>query len=177
MAIQKIGHVGIYAKDLDNMRRFYSDIVGLTIADEDLNLGAVFMTSDPEREHHEFVLFRSKGEETCVQQLSFSCESPQDIVSYYQRFKENGVRFDLSSGSVRAEALPDESVLRKLWGGQALATYYLMRELPVDATPFGPENVISLWTGPVSGTGLVPGATKTTGVYLSPATGYTLGRG
>jgi len=94
MAIQKIGHVGIYAKDLDNMRHFYTDIVGLKIADEDLNLGAVFMTSDPEREHHEFVLFRSKGEETCVQQLSFSCESPQDIVNYYQRFKENGVRFD-----------------------------------------------------------------------------------
>jgi aldehyde:ferredoxin oxidoreductase len=87
------------------------------------------------------------------------------------------LRVDLSSGSIRAEALPDERTLRKFWGGQALATWYLMRDLPRDATPFGPENVISLWTGPVSGTGLVPGATKTTGVYLSPATGYTLGRG
>lgn len=95
MAIKKLGHVGIYAKDLMNLRRFYSEVLGLTIADEDLSgLGAVFMTSDPEREHHEFVLFGSKGENTCVQQLSFSCDSPQDIVSYYHRFKEEGVRFD-----------------------------------------------------------------------------------
>lgn len=95
MAIQKIGHIGIYARDLMNLRRFYSEVVGLTIADEDLNTGGVFMTSDPEREHHEFVLFQAKnGEQSCVQQISFSCESPQDIVNYYHRFKEHGVRFD-----------------------------------------------------------------------------------
>jgi catechol 2,3-dioxygenase-like lactoylglutathione lyase family enzyme len=94
MAIKKIGHVGIYAQDLENMRRFYTEVVGLKIADEDLDLGACFMTSDPEREHHEFVLFRSKGEKTCVQQISFSCEDVQDIVNYYHRFKEHGIRFD-----------------------------------------------------------------------------------
>ena len=95
MAIKKIGHVGIYAQDLMNMRRFYSEVVGLKIADEDLNgLGAVFMTSDPEREHHEFVLFGSRGEKTCVQQISFSCESPEDVLGYYRRFKEHGVKFD-----------------------------------------------------------------------------------
>jgi catechol-2,3-dioxygenase len=95
MAIQKIGHVGIYARDLMNMRRFYSEVVGLTISDEDLNTGGVFMTSDKEREHHEFVLFQAKnGEQSCVQQISFSCESPQDVVNYYHRFKEHGVRFD-----------------------------------------------------------------------------------
>ncbi len=95
MAIQKIGHVGIYAKDIMKMRHFYSEVVGLTIADEDLNgLGAVFMTSDKEREHHEFVLFGRPEETTCVQQISFSCESLQDIVNYYHRFKEHSVRFD-----------------------------------------------------------------------------------
>jgi len=96
MAIQKIGHVGIYARDLMKLRQFYTEVVGLKIADEDLDgLGAVFMTSDPEREHHELVLFPAKnGEQTCVQQISFSCESPRDIVNYYHRFKEHGVRFD-----------------------------------------------------------------------------------
>ena len=34
MAIQKLGHVGIYARDLENMRDFYSRVVGLQIADE-----------------------------------------------------------------------------------------------------------------------------------------------
>ena len=57
MAIQKLGHVGIYANDLENMRDFYTRVVGLQIADEAPN--AVFMSVDPEREHHEFVIFRS----------------------------------------------------------------------------------------------------------------------
>ena len=44
---------------------------------------AVFMSSDPDREHHEFVLFRSSGPEqqTCVQQISFSCEKLEDVVA------------------------------------------------------------------------------------------------
>jgi len=87
------------------------------------------------------------------------------------------LRVDLTSSSIRTEPLPDETVLRKLWGGQALASYFLLRELPLDAKPLGPESVISMMTGPISGTGLVPGATKITAVYLSPATGYSLGRG
>ncbi len=76
------------------------------------------------------------------------------------------LRVDLTSGSIRTEPLPDETVLRKLWGGQALASYFLLRELPLDAKPLGPESVISMMTGPISGTGLVPGATK----IASPAT-------
>src|SRR3981081_270436 len=93
MPIQKLGHVGIYARDLENMRDFYTRVVGLHVADESAN--AVFMSSDPDREHHEFVIFRSGGPEqqTCVQQLSFSCEKLEDIIEYYQRFKDNDVRF------------------------------------------------------------------------------------
>ena len=79
MAIQKLGHVGIYANDLQNMRDFYSRVIGLHIADE--TPSAVFMSSDPDREHHEFVIFKSSGPEqqTCVQQLSFSCEKLEDV--------------------------------------------------------------------------------------------------
>jgi len=96
MPIKKLGHVGIYAKDVRKLRQFYTDVVGLQVADEDLDgLGACFMTSDPEREHHEFVIFGSRnGEETCVQQISFSCESLQDVINYYDKFKQYGVRFD-----------------------------------------------------------------------------------
>jgi catechol-2,3-dioxygenase len=94
MPIKKLGHVGIWAKDLPRMRDFYASVVGLKIADETPT--AVFMSSDPEREHHEFVLFQANeaNTHTSVQQISFSCESIQDIVGYYQRFKEHGVRFE-----------------------------------------------------------------------------------
>ena len=40
------------------------------------------------------------------------------------------LRVDLTSGTIRSEPLPDERLLRKLWGGQALATYFLLKELP-----------------------------------------------
>src|SRR5688500_10304697 len=84
---------------------------------------------------------------------------------------------DLSAGRCEPMGLPEEPILRKLWGGQALANYLLLHLLPMDATPLGPESVIVMMTGPVTGTGLTPGGTKLTGVYLSPATGRTLGRG
>src|SRR5579884_503111 len=83
---------------------------------------------------------------------------------------------DLNAGRCQPLNLPEEPVLRKLWGGQALATYILLHVLPLDAQPLAPENVLVLMTGPVTGTGLTPGGTKLTAVYLSPATGYTLGR-
>jgi aldehyde:ferredoxin oxidoreductase len=87
------------------------------------------------------------------------------------------LRVDLTSGSIRAENLPEEPLLRKLIGGQALAEYILLKELPLDAKPYGPENKVVMMTGPITGTGFTPGGTKVTAVYLSPLTNYSLGRG
>jgi len=87
------------------------------------------------------------------------------------------LRVDLSSGSMKDENLPEDLVLKKLIGGQALASYVLLRELPLDAKPFGPENRVVIMTGPLTGNGFTPGGTKMTAVYLSPLTSYTLGRG
>jgi aldehyde:ferredoxin oxidoreductase len=87
------------------------------------------------------------------------------------------LRVDLTSGSLRDENLPEEPILKKFIGGQALATYILLKELPPDATPFGPENIVVMMTGPLTGNGFTPGGTKMTAVYLSPLTNTTLGRG
>ena len=87
------------------------------------------------------------------------------------------LRVDLTSGSMRDENLPEEPLLRKFLGGQALASYILLNELPIDAKPYGPENKVVMMTGPITGSGLTPGGTKVTAVYLSPLTKYTLGRG
>src|SRR5215475_5254557 len=87
------------------------------------------------------------------------------------------LRVDLSTGSLRDENLPEEPILKKFIGGQALASYILLKELTLKATPFGPENIIVVMTGPLTGNGFTPGGTKVTAVYLSPLTGNTLGRG
>jgi catechol-2,3-dioxygenase len=119
MAIKKLGHVGIYAQDLDTLRDFYTRVVGLEIADEAPN--AVFMSSDPDREHHELVLFRAESPEqrTCVQQISFSCEQLEDIVRYYHRFKEQGVRFRSVTSHGNAVGLyfydPEGNVCEVYW--------------------------------------------------------------
>lgn len=93
MVIRKLGHVGIWAKDFEKVRDFYANVVGLTISDQTTD--AAFMSSDPRREHHEFVVFRATQPEqhTSVQQISFSCEKLEDVVGYYKRFKDNNVKF------------------------------------------------------------------------------------
>lgn len=93
MAIRKLGHVGIWARDFEKVRDFYANVLGLHVSDQTPNVA--FMTSDPQREHHEFAVFRATKPEqhTSVQQISFSCERLEDVVEYYRRFKEHGVRF------------------------------------------------------------------------------------
>jgi catechol-2,3-dioxygenase len=119
MGIQKLGHVGIYARDLATMRDFYRDVVGLQISDQAPN--AVFMSSDPDREHHEFVLFQADSPEhrSNVQQISFSCEALEDIVTYYQRFKTAGVRFRSVTSHGNAVGLyffdPEDNVIEVYW--------------------------------------------------------------
>ena len=87
------------------------------------------------------------------------------------------LRVNLTTGALKDENLPEEPILKKFIGGQALALYILMNELPLDATPFGPENIVVIMTGPLTGNGFTPGGTKMTAVYLSPLTNTTLGRG
>jgi catechol-2,3-dioxygenase len=118
MGIRKLGHVGIYAKDLPTMRAFYRDVVGLQIADE--TPSAVFMSGDPDREHHEFALFQGSPEQGAnVQQISFSCESLDDIISYYHTLKEHNVRVRSITSHGNAVGLyffdPEDNVCEVYW--------------------------------------------------------------
>ena len=67
------------------------------------------------------------------------------------------LRVDLSTGDVRAEQLED-ILYRRYLGGAALASHFLLRELPVGIDPLSPENMLIFATGvvtgaPVSGSG------------------------
>jgi catechol-2,3-dioxygenase len=94
MGVKKLGHVGIWAKDMQSMKQFYAEMIGLAVTDE--GPAMAFMSSHPDEEHHEFALFQANAAHpsTDVQQISFSCESLEDIVEYYQRFKAGGVQFN-----------------------------------------------------------------------------------
>ena len=70
------------------------------------------------------------------------------------------LRADLSTGTLRNENLPEEPILRKFIGGQALASYILLKELSLNATPFGPENIVVMMTGRSPATALLRAAPK-----------------
>ena len=93
-----LGHVGIYARDLMRMRDFYTRVIGLKIADEDLQTRKmVFLSSNPSYEHHEFVLMQGRtGPEDArvVQQISFKVPSLDDLKAYYQRLLTEQVKID-----------------------------------------------------------------------------------
>jgi catechol 2,3-dioxygenase-like lactoylglutathione lyase family enzyme len=94
--VSGLGHVGIYVNDLMKQRDFYSRIMGLQIADEELEQrGMVFMSAHPEEEHHEFVLMKGRDVPEgakMVQQLSFKVETLAELREFYKVFNDEGVR-------------------------------------------------------------------------------------
>lgn len=125
VAVSRLGHVGLYARDLEGLRDFYRDVLGLKVADQDLDRGIVFMSSDPESEHHELALARGRAtDETVemVQQLSWHVDSVEAIQGFHRLFKEQGVR-----------------VQREVTHGNALSIYFF--------DPEGNRNEVYFSTG------------------------------
>ena len=86
-------------------------------------------------------------------------------------FGSNGaiLRVDLTSGTTSVETF-DEAFYRLYPGGKALAAYHLLREMPAGADPLGPDNVLVLATGLLTGAP-VSTATRFNAIGRSPLTG------
>jgi aldehyde:ferredoxin oxidoreductase len=80
------------------------------------------------------------------------------------------LRVDLSTGEVKTDYLSEETA-RALIGGYGLLAWTLYNEVPDNAEPLSPENVLCLWTGPVAGT-TIPVSSKYIMGARSPATGF-----
>ncbi|MDP6452420.1 MAG: VOC family protein [SAR202 cluster bacterium] len=93
--VSGLGHVGIYVDDLMKQREFYTKVMGLKIADEDLEQrGMVFMSAHPDEEHHEFVIMKgrvSDNDTRVVQQLSFKVDTLAELREFHGVFKQEGV--------------------------------------------------------------------------------------
>jgi aldehyde:ferredoxin oxidoreductase len=86
-------------------------------------------------------------------------------------FGSNGtvLRVDLSSGRISVESFP-ESFWRQYPGGRALAANLLLRECPAHVDALGPDNVLVLASGLLTGAP-VSTATRFTAIARSPLTG------
>ncbi len=94
MGIVGLGHAGLWVSDLVTMRDFYRDTLGLTVTDEDHEIGMVFLSARPAIEHHELVLARGRpgGNPTTLNQLSWRLDSLASLQSFHRRFLSEGVR-------------------------------------------------------------------------------------
>jgi catechol 2,3-dioxygenase-like lactoylglutathione lyase family enzyme len=92
--LQGIGHVGLFVTDLERSKRFFRDLVGLTITDQ-VDGGPIFLSSRPQEEHHELVLVAGRNMPEgakVLQQLSFRCTSLEAVIDYYKRLRVARVR-------------------------------------------------------------------------------------
>ena len=95
MPVAELGHVGVWVDDLDLMRTFYTEMMGLTVTDEDLDKGMVFLSARPETEHHELVLARGRqtaDDVKLIQQVSFRIDSLESLLDFHRSFKAAGVK-------------------------------------------------------------------------------------
>ena len=93
--VSGLGHVGIFVHDLMKQRDFYSRVMGLEIADEDIEgRGMVFLSAHPDEEHHEFVIMKGRTGDTdaqVIQQLSFKVDTLAELKEFHTVFKDEGV--------------------------------------------------------------------------------------
>ena len=79
------------------------------------------------------------------------------------------LRFDLSNGQAEPQPLP-KKLVRDFIGGRGFVAKLLWDELPPGADPLGPENILIMATGPLSGH-LLPASGKTHFGAKSPVNG------
>jgi catechol-2,3-dioxygenase len=142
-SIARLGHVGIHVHDLDRSVRFYRDVLGLKVTDEDPAAGMVFMSARPEEEHHELLLCRGRtapADAMVVQQISFRCDTLDDVLGYHRRLQEHGTPIDMIVSHGNAIGVyfydPDGNRCEVYWGTGHKARQPYLEELdlsrPVD---------------------------------------------
>jgi catechol-2,3-dioxygenase len=89
--VSSLGHVGISVQDMDKMLDFYTRVLGLTVTDGGEPGRGVFLSCDPQAEHHEFVMGPSPDRHTNAQQISFKVGSLSDLRNLYHAIKDYGI--------------------------------------------------------------------------------------
>ncbi len=108
--VRSLGHVGLYVRDLPMMRNWYRDTLGLSVTDQDVDRGIVFLSAQPDSEHHELALARGRTTDDdvrMVQQVSWHVGSVEEVQAFHRLFRERGIEVE-----------------REITHGNALAIYF-----------------------------------------------------
>ena len=89
--VNGLGHIGFYVKDLELMKEFYGNFMGMTLTKVG-PLGA-FFSADPETCDHEIALINGRtsldGPEL-IQQISMRVDTLDDLRDFKKRINEHG---------------------------------------------------------------------------------------
>jgi catechol 2,3-dioxygenase-like lactoylglutathione lyase family enzyme len=88
-----LGHVGLFVHDMPKMLDFYTNVLGMTITDRG-GERIVFLSAQPNQEHHELALASSPDQKTEAGQVSFHVASLHDLKTLYRKVKDYGCSFD-----------------------------------------------------------------------------------
>ena len=88
-----LGHVGLYVADMPRMLDFYTGVLGMTVTDRG-GERIVFLSAQPNAEHHELALASSPDQKTEAGQVSFHVDTLQDLKTLYRQVKDYGCSFD-----------------------------------------------------------------------------------
>jgi catechol 2,3-dioxygenase-like lactoylglutathione lyase family enzyme len=80
----RIGHVGLFVRDIERMIAFYRDVLGFVVTDRAERI--CFLSRDPDQ-HHQVVFAPGRPQEghDSVQQLSFRVETLEEVLEIHRR--------------------------------------------------------------------------------------------
>jgi catechol-2,3-dioxygenase len=114
-----LGHVGIYVRDPQQMIEFYSGFLGMSVTDRGPDDRIVFLSANPEVEHHEFAMVRSADRTSDPQQISFTVGSLADLRAFYAQIVERGYPIEMVVNHGNAIGCyfrdPEQNVVEVYW--------------------------------------------------------------
>ena len=95
MPIQRVGHVVLKMRDLDEAKRFYNGVLGMKIADEREDMGVFFRFDDY---HHDISVFKvvedaaaPERNQVGLAHVAMIADSFESVQTMYQKLKDSGV--------------------------------------------------------------------------------------
>jgi catechol 2,3-dioxygenase-like lactoylglutathione lyase family enzyme len=90
--VSGLGHFGVFVKDMPKMIDFYTNTLGMTLTDRGPDDRIVFLSAQPEKEHHELALAKMPpdGQRTDAGQISFHVETLQDLKALHRKIRDYG---------------------------------------------------------------------------------------
>ena len=119
-AITSIGHVGLYCRDVERQKDFYTRVLGFKVTDLGRGGTGYFMSAQPHVEHHQLLLLPGRtADGALLQQLSFHTGSLGEVRDFYHRLQAEGARVQRITTHGNAVSVyfydPEDNLLEIYW--------------------------------------------------------------